>query len=161
MENLVGDVNGLIHLVASIIALLTGTMVLGIKKGTQQHKKIGYAYFASMMVLIITAFMIYRLFDGWGPFHYTTIISLVTLGLGMIPIWMKKPKGKWKYLHFSFMYWSVIGLYAAFAAEILTRIPGTSFIYMVGVSIAVIMVFGGVGFGMNKSKWRKVFSEVI
>mgnify|MGYP006270489875 CR=1 FL=1 len=32
------------------------------------------------------------------------------------------------------MYWSVVGLYAAFAAEILTRIPDTPFLNMVGLA---------------------------
>ena len=37
-------------------------------------------------------------------------------------------------MHFSFMYWSVRGLYAAFAAEVLTRIPEANFFGMVGIS---------------------------
>lgn len=39
-----------------------------------------------MTVLILTAFMIYRLFDGWGIFHYMTLLSLFTLLFGMVPI---------------------------------------------------------------------------
>ena len=158
MEYLVGDTNGLIHLIASIIALITGSLVLLLKKGTKLHKQIGYAYVVSMGILILTAFMIYRLFGGWGIFHYTTIVSLLTVGLGMIPIWTKRPEKKWQYLHFSFMYWSVIGLYAAFAAEILVRIPKTPFFGMVGIATGTIMLIGGIIFGMNKGKWEKIFS---
>jgi uncharacterized membrane protein len=157
MQNLVGDEIGLIHLISSCLALLFGTYILISKKGTKQHVKIGYLYIISMGILILTAFMIYRLFNGWGIFHYTSLLSLVTIALGMIPIWIKKPVKKWKYLHFSFMYWSVIGLYAAFAAEILTRIPKTPFFGMVGIATAVIMLVGGVLFGINKAKWKKVF----
>lgn len=101
--------------------------------------------------------MIYRLFKGWGVFHYTTIASLLTIGLGMIPIWTKRPSKKWKYLHFSFMYWSVMGLYAAFAAEVLTRIPKTPFFEMVGIATGIIMLTGGIVFRINKSKWMKLF----
>lgn len=157
MEHLVGDTDGLIHLIASIIALITGTLVLLTKKGTKRHKQIGYAYVVSMGILILTAFMIYRLFGGWGIFHYTTVVSLLTVGLGMIPIWTKRPVKKWKYLHFSFMYWSVMGLYAAFAAEVLTRIPETPFFGMVGIATGIIMIVGGIFFGVNKSKWAKLF----
>lgn len=157
MQNLFGDTFGLIHLVSSIIALVTGTMVLLMKKGTNGHIKTGYVYVASMTIMIITAFMIYRLFSGWGIFHYAAVASLLTLGAGMIPIWTRKPSIKWKYFHFSFMYWSIIGLYAAFASEILTRIPETPFFGMVGIATGIILITGGIYFGMNKAKWAKIF----
>jgi hypothetical protein len=75
----------------------------------------------------------------------------------MIPIWTKKPARKWKYMHFSFMYWSVIGLYSAFAAEVLTRIPETPFFGMVGISFGIILCAGSIFFGVNKSKWVSLF----
>lgn len=90
-------------------------------------------------------------------FHYTALISLVSILLGMVPIWMRKTIRNWKYLHFSFMYWSIIGLYAAFAAEVLVRIPKTPFFGMVGIATGVIMVLGGIGFGIKNAKWKSVF----
>ena len=110
-----------------------------------------------MGILICTAFMIYRLFNGWGIFHYTTLVSLISIVLGMVPIWTKKPKNNWKYLHFTFMYWSVIGLYAAFAAETLVRIPKSPFYGMVGLATGGIMLIGGIIFGINKKKWERIF----
>ncbi len=157
MEHLVGNAYGLIHLVASVVALATGSLVLLMKKGTIRHKQTGYGYVISMVLLLLTSLMIYRLFNGWGIFHYTTIASLLTISLGMIPIWTKKPTRKWKYMHFSFMYWSVIGLYSAFAAEVLTRIPETPFFGMVGIAFGIIMLAGSVFFGVNKSKWVRLF----
>lgn len=159
MENLIENPDGLIHLGSSISALITGSLVLFMKKGTKKHKQIGYAYVVSMAILIITAFMIYRLFNGWGIFHYATVGSLITIALGMIPIWIKKPANKWKYRHFSFMYWSVIGLYSAFAAEVLTRIPETPFFGMVGIGTGTILIIGGIFFGINKAKWANVFGN--
>ena len=157
MENIVGDITGMIHLLSSTFALIFGTFVLMMRKGTKKHKQIGYAYVVNMVILIITAFMIYRLFNGWGIFHYATVVSLITIGMGMIPIWARKLSNKWKYLHFSFMYWSVMGLYAAFASEVLTRIPKTPFFGMVGIATGIIMTTGGVFFGINKAKWIKIF----
>lgn len=55
------------------------------------------------------------------------------------------------------MYWSVIGLYAAFAAEILTRIPKTPFFGMVGLATGVILLIGWIVLGRNKAKSAKVF----
>ncbi len=157
MEYLVGDTYGLIHLMSSICALVTGSLVLIIKKGTKRHKQIGYVYILSMAILLVTAFMIYRLFKGWGIFHYATAFSLVVILLGMIPVWTKKPANKWKYQHFNFMYWSVIGLYAAFAAEVLTRIPKTPFFGMVGIATGIITIIGAIFLRINKAKWEKIF----
>ncbi|MFT5861799.1 MAG: FtsH-binding integral membrane protein [Flavobacteriales bacterium] len=157
MENLVGDTTGLIHLIASGLALFFGTLVLVSKKGTKRHISAGYAYVVSMGILLGTAFLIYRLFNGWGIFHYAALFSLGTIVLGMIPIWRKKPVNAWRMQHFAFMYWSVIGLYAAFAAETLTRIPKAPFFGMVGVATGVITITGRIVFERNKAKWAKVF----
>jgi uncharacterized membrane protein len=157
MEYLVGDTYGLIHLMSSICALIAGTLVLFMKKGSKRHKQIGYAYVISMTILLVTSFLIYRLFNGWGIFHFASIFSLIILLLGMIPIWTKKPTNSWKYRHFNFMYWSVIGLYAAFAAEVLTRIPDTPFFGMVGSATGVITIIGAIYLRKNQAKWAKIF----
>ena len=68
MDNYVFSTTGWIHLIASIVALITGTMILLMKKGTRVHIRIGYGYAAAMVVVVGTAFMIYRLFGGWGIF---------------------------------------------------------------------------------------------
>lgn len=82
MEYIVKDIYGWIHLIASMVALIAGSMVLLLKKGTPLHKQIGYVYVVSMGILIATAFMIYRLFGGWGIFRYMTLVSLLTLDWG-------------------------------------------------------------------------------
>ncbi len=125
MDNIVTGAAGLIHLISSIIALITGVFVLITTKGTKTHKQIGYIYVISMIILNITAFMIYRLFGKFGIFHWFAILSLLTLVLGIYPVLVKNFKN-YLLVHFNYMYWSVVGLYCAFCAEILTRIP---FIY--------------------------------
>ena len=159
MNQLIGDTYGLVHLISSVVALLAGTLVLLVKKGTSLHKRVGYVYVVSMVLLLVTAFLIYRLFDGWGVFHYASVFSLITISLGMIPIWTKSPSDNWRFMHFSFMYWSVIGLYSAFAAEVLTRIPDSSFFGMVGLSFLVIMVVAAVFFSAKRAKWAKRFGR--
>ena len=47
MENLVGGDIGLMHLSASILAMITGSLVLIKKKGTKKHKQIGLVYVVS------------------------------------------------------------------------------------------------------------------
>jgi hypothetical protein len=74
-----------------------------------------------MLALNGTAFMIYHLFGKFGPFHWLAAISLVSLAGGMIPVLLRDRINKWIHWHYYFMNWSVVGLYAAFWAETLTR----------------------------------------
>jgi len=152
---LVHDQLGLVHLIAALISFALGTMVLVVRKGTVFHKRIGYGYVVAMLMVNLTAFMIYRLFGGFGIFHVAAIISLVSVILGMVPIYRKNKD--WRIHHFSWMYWSVIGLYAAFASEVLTRVPETPFFGMVGIATGLIMLGGSLVFRKNKEKWRIAF----
>jgi len=153
------DSIGLIHLLASILSLIAGTAILLMRKGTQRHRQIGYVYAFGMSIVILTAFMIYRLFGGFGPFHIAAIVSFVTLVLGMLPILYRW--NNWQYMHLSFMYWSVMGLYAAFASETLVRLPAAPFWGTVGIATTAIMVIGGIVFGMNKERWRTIFDNEL
>jgi uncharacterized membrane protein len=157
MRQIVYSNIGFIHLIASILALVFGSLVLILEKGTKRHKQIGYAYFVSMIGVLATAFMIYRLFGRFGIFHVTAIISSVTLMFGIIPAILRKPVNNWLRLHFGFMFWSVIGLYAAFAAESLVRIPQTPFFGMVGIATFAVMIFGGIVFGIKQNKWSEIY----
>ena len=163
--NLVSNEIGLVHLIVSIFALVFGTWVLAARKGTQTHRRAGYAYAVSMLLLLVTAFMIYRLFGRFGVFHIAAIISTVTLLGGMIPVIRRKPKNSWLNLHFSFMYWSVFGLYAAFVAEMATRLPVRTifdspkmFFITVGIATLSTMLVGQIIFFKKKKKWQKILS---
>ncbi|MFD2203887.1 DUF2306 domain-containing protein [Shivajiella indica] len=149
---------GLVHVIASVLALITGTCLLLSKKGTKRHVRLGYVYVLSMVLLLGTAFSLYHLFGKWGIFHYMAILSTVTLFMGMFPVIQKPRKPLSIYYHFSWMYWSVFGLYAAFTSEMLTRLPQTPFFGMVFFSTFTIMAIGGFIFGIKKEKWKNEFS---
>ena len=166
MDNIVTGTTGLIHLISSIIALVTGVFVLTTTKGTKAHKQIGYIYVISMIILNITAFMIYRLFGKFGIFHWFAILSFLTLLLGIYPVLVKNFKN-YLLVHFNYMYWSVVGLYCAFCAEILTRIPfiydlpnkGQLFGILTGVSIFIVMTIATIIFVKMKPKWTKQYER--
>lgn len=155
-RNIISSEIGAIHLVAAVLAMVCGAFVLLKQKGTALHRRAGYSYLFFMVLLNSSAFLIYRLFGKFGIFHVLAIVSFLTLAAGMIPLLIKKPANNWANLHFNFMYWSVVGLYAAFAAEVLVRVPKTPFFGMVGVATAVIMILGCVGFFLNKKRWEKI-----
>ena len=150
---------GTVHLISALIALLCGSYILFARKGTKLHKQVGYVYTISMTLLNLTAFMIYDLFGGFGIFHYTALLSSLTLMGGMLPL-IRRKKG-WLYRHFAFMYWSVIGLYAAFASESLTRIPESPFFGMVGIATSVIILLGLVFYLRGHRKWTSQFAKLL
>ena len=148
---------GIIHLASSILALVFGTLILVWKKGTRRHKYWGYAYVISMAALNISAFTLYKLFGGFGIFHIAAIVSSLTLIAGMVPVIRRRPAKKYILVHFSFMYWSVTGLYAAFASEVLTRVPETPFFGMVGIATGIIVLVAYIFLNRMKEKWAKEF----
>lgn len=152
------DTIGLIHLASSLLAVITGSMVLAMKKGTRNHRRIGYVYAVSMVILLVTAFSIYRLFGGFGIFHVAAVVSSITLIAGMIPA-LRRNHPLWPVFHFSWMYWSVIGLYAAFVSEMLTRIPSTPFFGMVGIATGIVMFAGGFYFYRSVERWKQQFKD--
>lgn len=169
MENIVSSTTGFIHLVVSVIALITGLWVLCSPKGTKRHKQIGYLYALSMALLNLTAFMIYKLYGKFGIFHWLAVVSSITLVIGIYPVIRKKAKN-YLLTHFSFMYWSVIGLYCAFAAEVFSRLPGivrtqtgepmTVFYKLVGLASGLVMFTGIIIYIRLKPKWTKQYRKV-
>lgn len=160
MNTLIHSTIGLIHLISAIAALLFGTFVLITTKGTGLHRRMGYGYASSMLVLNGTAFGLYNLFQGFGPFHIAAIISLITLLAGMLPFYLKYAANRKMEHHIAWMYYSVIGLYAAFASEIIVRIPGAPFSLMIGIATVVVMIVGRFYFNRRHKGWKKYFGDI-
>ena len=152
------DVIGWIHTGSALAALLLGPAVFFRVKGDRYHCRIGYAYALSMIVLNLTALLIYDLFGGWGPFHWMALVSLATLMAGLVPaVWRTK---NWLEAHYQGMCWSCVGLAAAGAAELFTRVPDVwpsaaklvpAHYFWVAVGVSVV-VTGGVGTYMIRVK---------
>jgi uncharacterized membrane protein len=160
MNTLIGSNTGLIHLISGIVALIFGGVVLLMKKGTQIHRKVGYVYVFSMAILLISSFLIYRLFGRFGVFHVFSLISTVSLLLGMLPMFKKVRTPKDYETHFKRMYWSVAGLYAAFAAESFVRIPKFGgFWQAVAWSFVLAFVVCFVAFIKMRPVWSKKFGK--
>lgn len=102
MEKIVSGTTGLLHLIFSIFALVTGLLVLVSPKGTRRHRQIGYVYSVSMILLNGTAFMIYLLFGNFGIFHGFAIVSTLTLFAGLYPVFTRTDKN-YLLIHFNFM----------------------------------------------------------
>lgn len=142
---MVHGITGWAHVLSATLALGAGSVVLLSRKGTRFHRKTGYVYAISMVCVNASAFLIYRLFGSFGPFHIAALVSLGTLMAGMIPVIRRKPDGRWLALHQEFMSWSVVGLYAAFVAETGVRFfPMQQFWPVVAVATVLISATGGI-----------------
>lgn len=144
---------GKVHTVAAIFALLFGTLILLKEKGTKVHKAVGYLYVLSMIILISTAFMIFELFNGIGIFHIFALLSLIALIGGMYPVIFRKRVKNWYAQHLEVMSWSVVGLYAAFVAEVSVRLfPQEYFFLIVGLGGGVVTTIGAYLIKKRKKK---------
>ena len=135
---------GIIHTIFGLVALAAGTTVLLLPKGTRLHRTIGHIYLSNMLALNISAFFIYRLYGHFGPFHWMALASLLTLLVGMLPVLTRWPP-HWLEWHAGFINGSFVGLVAATAAEITSRLPGTENLFgpVVGLTSALIIAVGG------------------
>ena len=131
---------GLVHVLAALGALAAGTGVVAMRKGTRRHKRWGRAYLWLMVLMNATALLDYELFGGFGPFHWAALASLATLLGGWWAVRHRAPY--WALRHGYFMAGSYVGLLAAAAAEVATRVPGWSFGPAVAWSSAVVIALG-------------------
>ncbi|MEO9886077.1 MAG: DUF2306 domain-containing protein [Balneola sp.] len=152
------DVLGLIHFTSALFAMVVGMAVILFQKGTKRHVYLGYTYVVSMLILNATALMIFDLFGGFGPFHFMALFSLLTVIGGLVPAFLKKPKDKWLDMHYEFMNWSVVGLYAAFWSETFSRFFRFAGFWTLVIAATVLtVVLGGI---ILKMKKKKILSRI-
>ena len=132
---------GWVHVALALGALAAGAAVAIAEKGTLRHMALGRTYGCLMLGVNGTAFMIFGLFGGFGPFHVAAFFSLLTVGAGWIPA-RSRSSPRWVERHAYFMSGSYVGLLAAAAAETLSRIPATPFWGMVIFATVAVTVVG-------------------
>jgi uncharacterized membrane protein len=148
---------GVVHTAFALAAMGSGLVVIRRAKGTRLHRTVGWVYTASMLGLFTTAFLIYRLFGGFGPFHVAAVFGLATLAAGVASSFFKRPRRDWVERHYYLMSYSYLGLLAAAGAEIATRVPGAEFkLAATLASVAVIAV----GAGVIAKKARSVLPHI-
>ncbi len=133
---------GALHVALALVALVSGLVMVVMRKGTLRHRKVGWVYAVSMLGLNATALLIYRLFGGFGPFHVAALVSLLTIIAGLIPAVRRRPRRKWLEHHAYWMTWSYVGLAAATVSEVTTRVPASPFWWMVFGSTLVVIAGG-------------------
>ncbi|GGZ96679.1 hypothetical protein GCM10008090_01140 [Arenicella chitinivorans] len=149
---------GFVHTVCAVIAILIGALVILLTKGTKQHKMLGYAYFAAMISMNVTALFTKSIYS-FGPFHWMAIgsMTLVTAGI-LVPVLFRRSQN-WLKIHYDFMLWSYVGLIAAMFSEVAVRVPavgtviggGSLFWSLVISSSIATFIIGGYMINKNRS----------
>jgi uncharacterized membrane protein len=142
------DAFGVMHTTFALLSVVLGLLVVLVAKGTPLHRRVGLLYAVSMLLLNLTFFAIYKTYRHvgplhvgyFGPFHALALVSLATIGAGLVPVWLRKPAGRWLELHARCMSWSYAGLVAALWAEISSRFLGFGLTSIVAPTVAVIAI---------------------
>lgn len=140
IEHLLDHGLGLLHVLMALASLCFGSLVIFWRKGDKTHRWLGRSYLAAMSGLNLTALSNFELFGRFGPFHWLALISLASIMAGFLAVRRKGPH--WKHAHAWFMTGSYVGLLAATAAEIASRVPGWSFGAAVAISSGLVIFLG-------------------
>jgi len=143
------------HVVFAAAALLLGCGIFTARRGTPLHRKLGYAYIASMLTLNVSALLLYARTGSFGPFHAAALISLATLLAGAVPAVTRKPRRAWLALHWEFMSWSFVGLLAGAVAETAFRIPGLGYWPAIVTASLLTILIGGMMIYRSKGAMRR------
>ena len=139
---------GWFHTILAVTALISGAVNLLRRKGTPAHRWGGRVFALSMVGLNGTALAIYRFTGHFNTFHALAFASLATLAVGIYPVVFKRPRRYWLEMHYFAIGAAYAGLLAAFANELLARVPVLQEIFSHGPltaeRIARIFQVGGV-----------------
>ena len=127
----------LFHTACGFVALAAGAVVVGARKGTGFHRVAGWVYVVSMALLCATSFLIYELFESFGPFHAAAVVSSISIVGGIAAPLLRSRIGEaWLEVHYKFMLWSYVGLVMA---------TGSHFFEVLGPFFSTYTPLGGIG----------------
>jgi len=124
---------GWLHTLACLIALATGAYVLTARKGTRLHRRLGWWYAGSMLVLNLSVMVIYR-FDivpgrvpqvgagHFGIFHWFAVIALASVAVAIFAALRQRRSAVWAHVHAQAMLGSYYGLIGGLINEMFARI---------------------------------------
>lgn len=156
MSIIIHSSTSIIHLLAALIALITGTYILFTPKGTMTHRLTGRLYAVSMIILLGTAFQMYYLFGRFGIVHWGALGSVAALTVGLGAVGLRTFVGSWLRWHYFGMGTSLAGIYASFLVESTYRFFSPSYFWWATLGpTALVFVLGGFLLYHYYPKWAK------
>ena len=115
------------HTVTAILALLAGFPIFFSEKGTRFHKRWGKVYVGSMLAMCMSSFWLTSttpFTQGFDVFHVMALVSLVTLIVGVVPLFFRYRFAGWWEMHYFFMLYSYVGLVMALGSHFFKVLSG-------------------------------------
>lgn len=131
---------GTVQTALAIASLTLGAIVFFQQKGGGRHRFLGYLYTGALLLVNVSALLVYEESSGLGPFHILALISLATLSGGFIPVFLRWPGDSWLEAHAYFMSWSYVGLVAAGAAQMVTMFIGPGVLQVMIPTVLIVLV---------------------
>jgi uncharacterized membrane protein len=147
-----------VHIAASLLALVSGTAVFLLRKGTPVHRFIGRSYVVAMLATNVTALLVYRLTGAFGPFHAAALVSLATVIPAFAAAYRRRPG--WLQRHYFLMAFSYVGLVAAAVSEVATRAFVAPFWAAVAIASLAVLVAGAALVFVNAERQLAPFRAV-
>ncbi len=115
---------GLAHFAGALVALVVGPVSFLRRKGDRLHRVLGWVYVSVMALVNLSALTMYELTGGPNLFHFFAVLSLATVGPGVVTAVRARRTGRRELLvaHYYFMSWSYFGLLAAFLSQLATQL---------------------------------------
>ena len=131
------------HVVAASSALVVGAAVLLSPKGTHTHRVIGTVYVLALVLVNVAALSLHRE-STFGVFHALAVVSLVTVAVGLSPLFLGKRSPLAIATHAYCMTWSYAGLVAAGCGQLAVAVGHDAGAWVVPVVIGTVLSISGV-----------------
>ena len=99
-----------IHVIAAVLALSVGFAQFALARGTVLHRRVGWFWIALMAATALSSFFIHhiRLVGLWSPIHLLSILTLVSVVIGVRAIRRRNLKAH-RYTMVSLFLFALIG----------------------------------------------------
>ncbi len=127
------------HVAAAVSALVLGAVVILREKGTSSHRMFGGGYVALLLAVNVAALLLHRE-ATFGVFHVLSLVSLVTVLVGVVPMVIGPRSPATIARHAYLMVWSYAGLVAAGVGQLgASRLDGSPLMVfaVIGGTLAV------------------------
>ena len=160
MNHILHSPVSVLHVSLALLSVVAGTWLLLTRKGTLQHRRVGYGYTVGMVGVCLTAFRLYYLFGHFGIVHVGALASLL-LVTGGVGVAIYRPVN-WLLWHYRLMSASVTGLYAAGLVESMYRLFPAAYFWPVCLGLSgVVFAVGVYWIGRyNKASEWTVFKHI-
>lgn len=139
-----------VHVGAAVVALALGAVVFAMRKGTTRHRAVGACYAGTLLLSNAVALTVTRSTGDFGPFHVLAVVSLSTLAIGLVPMWVLPRSPRVIAVHGITMAFSYVGLVAAGLSQAVTHvIPDHSGAGVIATSVVTFAVGGTLIFGIT------------